>query len=108
MRAPRVLAHALDDGRAAVLHTAVEDTAAGLEEFGAGDGDAWLQLFQPWRRVRDPLLDALFTPFPPVRALRSILRRVGTAGMVDLARLGLLPVRRLGRSRSPVSAAVCC
>jgi len=95
-RAPSVLAHALDDGRAAVLHTAVEDTAAGLEEFGAGDGDAWLQLFQAWRRVRDPLLDALFTPIPPVRALLSILRRVGTAGMVDLARLGLLPVRRLG------------
>ncbi len=95
-RAPSVLAHALDDGRAAVLHTAVEDTAAGLEEFAGGDGDAWLQLFEGWQRVRDPLLDALFTPIPPVRALVSILRRVGTAGRIDLARLALLPVRRLG------------
>jgi phytoene dehydrogenase-like protein len=95
-RAPHVLAHALDDGRAAVLHAAVEDTAAGLEEFGAGDGEAWIDLFQGWRRVRDPLLDALFTPIPPVRALGRILRRVKLAGMVDLARLGLLPVRRLG------------
>jgi phytoene dehydrogenase-like protein len=95
-RAPSVLAHALDDGRAAVLHTAVEDTAAGLEDFAGGDGDAWLQLFEGWQRVRDPLLDALFTPIPPLRALVSILRRVGTAGSVDLARLALLPVRRLG------------
>jgi phytoene dehydrogenase-like protein len=95
-RAPSVLAHALDDGRAAVLQSTVEDTAAGLEEFGSGDGDAWLQLFEGWQRVRDPLLDALFTPIPPVRAVLSILRRVGTAGTVDLARLGLLPVRRLG------------
>ena len=95
-RAPSVLAHALDDGRAAVLHAAVQDTAAGLEDFGAGDGDAWVRLFEGWRRVRDPLLDALFTPIPPVRALLGILRRVGTAGALDLARLGLLPVRRLG------------
>jgi phytoene dehydrogenase-like protein len=95
-RAPSVLAHALDDGRAAVLHSRVEDTAAGLDEFGAGDGDAWLQLFEGRQRVRDPLLDALFTPIPPIRAVLDILRRVGAAGTVDLARLGLLPVRRLG------------
>jgi phytoene dehydrogenase-like protein len=95
-RAPSVLAHALDDGRAAVLHNRVEDTAAGLEEFGAGDGDAWIELFEGWQRVRDPLLDALFTPIPPLRAVTRILGRVGTAGMLDLARLALLPVRRLG------------
>ncbi len=95
-RAPSVLAHALDDGRAAVLHSRVEDTAAGLEEFAPGDGDAWVEMFEGWRRIRDPLLDALFTPIPPVRAVTRILARVGTAGMVDLARLALLPVRRLG------------
>jgi phytoene dehydrogenase-like protein len=95
-RAPSVLAHALDDGRAAVLHSRVEDTAAGLEESAAGDGDAWVRMFEGWQRVRDPLLDALFTPIPPVMAVSRMLARVGTAGMLDLARLALLPVRRLG------------
>ena len=33
-----------------------------------GDGDAWLRMVAGWDRVRDPLLDALFTPFPPVRS----------------------------------------
>ncbi|WP_036962278.1 phytoene desaturase family protein, partial [Promicromonospora kroppenstedtii] len=67
-RAPSVLAHALDDGRAAVLHAEPEDTAAALETFdgndGAGDGAAWLEMFAQWSRLRDPLLDALFSPLP--------------------------------------------
>jgi phytoene dehydrogenase-like protein len=95
VHAPRVLAHALDDGRAAVLHRRPEDTAAGLEAFAPGDGDAWLRLVHAWQRLRDPLLDALFTPFPPVVSAARLLRRVGVAGGLDLARLALLPVRRL-------------
>ena len=46
------------------------------------------------------MLDALFTPFPPVRSLISLLRRVGLAGGVDLARLATLPVRRLAAELS--------
>ena len=52
-------------------------------------------MFQGWQRVRSPLLDALFTPFPPIRSAVSLLRRLGVAGGVDLARLAALPVRRL-------------
>jgi len=93
--APTVLAHVLDDGRAAVLHRSAEETAAGLDEFADGDGEAWLRMFATWRAVRDPLLDALFTPLPPVAAVVRLLRRTGVAGALDLARLGVLPVRRL-------------
>ena len=28
---------------------------------GAGDGEAWIELVHGWDRIRDPLLDALFT-----------------------------------------------
>lgn len=49
-----------------------------------------------WARIRDPLLDALFTPFPPLRSVAAVLRRVGARGGLDLARLAVLPVRRLG------------
>jgi phytoene dehydrogenase-like protein len=98
-RSPDVLAHALDDGRAAVLHASAEDTAAGLDAVAPGDGDAWLQLVEGWRRVRDPLLDALFTPFPPLGAAARLLRRTGVVGSLDLARLAVTPVRRLGAER---------
>jgi phytoene dehydrogenase-like protein len=45
------------------------------------------------------LLDALFTPFPPVRSALRVLRRTGLSGGLDLARLGVLPVRRLAAER---------
>lgn len=97
IQAPAVLAHALDDGRAAVLSTDPNTTAQSMDLFAAGDGQAWLDMFAHWRRIRDPLLDALFTPFPPVKSALSLLRKLGTAGTVDLARLAVLPVRRLAQ-----------
>lgn len=96
VQAPSVLAHPLTDGRAAVLHRAVADTAANLETFGAGDGDAWISLCEQWQRVRDPLLDALFSPLPPVRSTVALARRLGAAGLLDLARSAILPARRMG------------
>ena len=98
-RSPDVLAHTLDDGRVAVLRTDPADTATGLEEFASGDGDAWLQMVAQWDRLRAPLLDALFTPFPPMIPLARLLRHTGTAGAFDLARLAVTPVRRLGLER---------
>ena len=98
-RAPHVLAHALDDGSAALLCSRAEDTAAGLEAQSPGDGAAWLELVQGWDRIRDPLLDALFTPFPPVGAGLRMLRRLGAADTLDFARLAVLPARRLGQER---------
>ncbi len=97
VQAEKVLSHALPDGRAAVLARSPEDTAAGLEEFGRGDGQAWLDLFANWERIRDPLLDAMFTPFPPVTSAVALLRRTKIRGALDLARLAVLPVRRLAQ-----------
>jgi phytoene dehydrogenase-like protein len=94
--APTVLAHAFDDGQAAVLSREPEETAASVEEFAPGDGAAWLDLFAHWQRIRDPLLDALFTPFPPVRPGLRIAHALRAAGTLDFARLAVLPVRRLG------------
>lgn len=94
--APSVVGHAFPDGGAAVLHRTVEETADGLEQEHTGDGDAWVELHRQWVDVRGPLLDALFTPFPPVRAMLSVLRTQRAAGLLDLTRLGLTPVRRLG------------
>ncbi len=97
--APHPLAHALDDGRAAVLRSRVDDTAAGLEAAAPGDGQAWIEMFEHWQRVRDPLLDALFTPLPPVTSTARLLSRLGAAGTLDFARLAVSPVRRMAQER---------
>jgi phytoene dehydrogenase-like protein len=98
-RAPAVLAHALDDGRAAVLEEDPDATADALDRVAPGDGDAWLDLVAQWDAVRDDVLAALFTPFPPLRAVARLLWRSGARGTLDLARLAVLPVRRLGQER---------
>lgn len=94
--APQVLAHPLTDGRCAVLDRRVDATAASLEAFAPGDGDAWRRLHTVWETLRPALVDALFTPFPPVRpAARLAVRLRGTGGL-RMARTLVLPVRRLG------------
>ncbi|RCH67743.1 NAD(P)/FAD-dependent oxidoreductase [Streptomyces sp. SDr-06] len=94
--APRVLAHPLPDGRCAVLERHVRDTAAGLAGFGAGDGDSWQDMYGMWRTVAPDLIQALFTPFPPVRAGLRLAAQLRTPAGLRLARNLTLPVRRLG------------
>jgi phytoene dehydrogenase-like protein len=95
--APQVLAHLLPDGRAAVLDRDPAKTAASMEEFADGDGERWLRAYADWLRSSDPLLDALFTPFPPVRGGLSLLRTLRIGGALRLARRMVLPARKLGQ-----------
>jgi phytoene dehydrogenase-like protein len=96
--APAVLAHPPrpDGERAAVLYRDPEATAAGLAEEHPRDGDAWLALCRQWAAVGAPLLRTLFTAFPPVGGPVALLRAVGTAEALRLARFLLLPARRMG------------
>jgi phytoene dehydrogenase-like protein len=97
--APAVVAHLLsaDAEQAAVLHRDVADTAAGLDADHPGDGDAWLRLFEHWQRIRDPMLDALFSPFPPVKAGARLFGRLGAHDTLWTLRMFSLPVHRLGQ-----------
>jgi phytoene dehydrogenase-like protein len=97
--APAVVAHPAgpDDERAAVLHRDPAVTAARLDAEAPGDGETWLELLAQWRRMRDPLLDVLLGPFPPVPATLRLLRRMGKApDAIRLARTLLLPLSQLG------------
>jgi phytoene dehydrogenase-like protein len=92
---PLVLAHPVLDGSCAALSRDLDETAASLEAFAPGDGEAWRELLARYPRIEEPLQQALTTPFPPVRAglrLAARLRR----DLPDFARLALLPARRLG------------
>jgi phytoene dehydrogenase-like protein len=96
-RAPRVIAHLADPSQeAVVLHPEPEATAAALDRDTPGDGEAWLRLFAQWQRISEPMLEALFTPLPPVRPAARLLHRLGGADAVRLARLATLPVTRFG------------
>lgn len=93
--APAVLAHPTPDGRCAVLSRDLDETVASLDEYAAGDGVGWRRLFATWQRVGPRLLDALFTPFPPVRAGLRLAGALGVSEALRFARLATLPVRRL-------------
>jgi phytoene dehydrogenase-like protein len=96
-RSDRVLAHIPHPHSdvAAVLHPDPEDTAAALDADAPGDGATWLRLVEEWRIVRDPLLQCLFTPFPPVTGVVRLLARIGTPQALRLARQLVLPADRL-------------
>ena len=94
VHAPTVLAHVLDDGRGVLLSRDLDETAASVDEFAPGDGDAWRRWVARWREVERPVLDALLHPFPPVRPALSMARRIGLARTLRLARTSVLPARR--------------
>lgn len=97
--APAVLAHLLPDDRAVVLSRDLAQTAASVDQFAPGDGDAWCDLARRWDRISDTVLDAVFRPFPPVRPGLSLLRRLGVADTLRFARFGVLPVRRFAEEQ---------
>src|SRR4051812_19491511 len=94
-RSPLVLADPAPDGSCASLSRDIDETAASLDAFAPGDGDAWRKLFSLFERVRGPLLDAAFgSPFPPVVAgarPAAVLR----GGLVRFLPFLLLPLPRL-------------
>jgi phytoene dehydrogenase-like protein len=94
--APSVLAHVFPDDRCAVLSRDLEQTAESVGRFAAGDGAAWRRLAAAWQDIEQPLLQALFTPLPAMWPATKLLARLGTADALRLARLAVLPVRRLG------------
>jgi phytoene dehydrogenase-like protein len=92
--APAVLAHVWPDDRSAAVWRDRDMTATSLDSFAPGDGQAWLDLVEQFERIRQPLLDSLFTPFPPIRAGTRLARRMGIAELLRFARFGVTPVRR--------------
>ena len=96
-RAPAVVAHPTSDGRCATLFQDLDRTVASLEEFAPGDGDAWQHLFAVWEQAGEAFIEALLTPFPPLKAAAKLAGALGPRGLAEFARLGTLSARRLGQ-----------
>jgi phytoene dehydrogenase-like protein len=88
-RAPLVLAHPTPDGKTAVLSMDLDETAASLDGYAAGDGDAWRKFDHQWQQAHGGIVEALLSPFPPVRATLRLTRAVGPAGLAGLTRIAL-------------------
>ncbi|WP_121256495.1 phytoene desaturase family protein [Nocardioides ferulae] len=99
LHAPAVLGHPLPDGRWAVLHRDRQVTAALMEEQQPGDGDAWLELCAEWDVIGEHLVQALLTPFPPVRPGLSALAKLRRVGGLEFVKTLLTPVADIGRQR---------
>jgi len=97
--APDVLAHVLPEGRGVLLSRDVERTMASVAAFAPRDAEAWLGMYEQWRRVRNPLLEALFRPFPPIAATGTLVRATGSAEALRLARMLTLSARGLAEER---------
>lgn len=95
---PRVLAHVAhpDADEAPVVHLDPAATAAAFDAAHPGDGQTWLDLLAQWRALREDMLWALFTAFPPVAPLGRLLAKAGVGDGLRLARTAVLPVTRLG------------
>lgn len=108
-RSPAAYGHArfAADEDAPIVHSDVADTAAMLGHHDRRDADAWTQLFEHWLRIKKPLLDAFFGPFPPVRAGAALARTLGAADTLRFARFMALPARVMAHETFRSSAARC-
>lgn len=96
VHAPAVLGHPFPDGSWAILHRDRAVTARLAEEAHPGDGAAWLDLVQRWDRIGQEVVQALLTPFPPVRAGAAALTKLPRVGGLDFVRMMLSPVADVG------------
>src|SRR6266545_1307440 len=98
--APLPLTHVLDpdDDTGAAIAPDPAATAANLAAEHAPDGDAWLRLYEDYERIREPMLDALLTAWPPVVAAARLARALGSLGeLTRFARFMALPAHRMGQ-----------
>jgi phytoene dehydrogenase-like protein len=97
--APAVLGNPLPDGSWALLHRDVEQTARGLDAAHRGDGDAWRAVHADWQTIGPAILEALLSPFPPVRGGLKTLLKLPKVGGLDYVRTLLEPAATMGGKR---------
>ncbi|MDT5146631.1 MAG: hypothetical protein QOC58_1276 [Mycobacterium sp.] len=97
--APAVVGHPrnpADDDPPIVYHETAR-TAAELARREPADGDNWWRVVELWQKIKTPLLDAMLAPFPPVRPMIQLLRRLGTSDALRLAHLMVQPADMLAK-----------
>jgi phytoene dehydrogenase-like protein len=97
--APAVLGNPLPDGSWAMLYRDLDRTVDNLNGLHAGDGDAWRAVADDWHIMGPAILEALLSPFPPVRGGLKALARLPRVGGLDYVRTLLEPAATMGGKR---------
>jgi phytoene dehydrogenase-like protein len=89
-------AHPLPDGKAVALYRDLDRTAESLDRIRSGEGERWRTFATPFIRHFDALRETMLGAFPPVRGTARLAAGLGPRGMLDFARLVLMPAQALG------------
>jgi phytoene dehydrogenase-like protein len=89
-------AHPLPDGRGAALYRDLDRTVASLDALAPGHGDAWRTFAGPLAANFDAVRRTMLAGFPPVVGPARLALGLGPRGVLDFARLLLMPAQALG------------
>ena len=89
-------AHPLPDGRAVALARDVGETAASLDALHPGDGEAWRGFVGPYLEHFGAWQETMLAGFPPLSGPVKLLAALRLEGMLEWARLLLMPAHALG------------
>jgi phytoene dehydrogenase-like protein len=88
-------AHPLPDGRAGALAVDLAETAATLDAVHPGDGEAWRAFAAPYLEHFGAWRETMLHGFPPLRGPARLLAARGLDGLLDFAKLLLMPAQGL-------------
>lgn len=89
-------AHPLPDGRCAGLHREMDRTVQSLEQVASGQGEAWARFAVPFMRHFGAIRQTMLSGFPPLGGAVQLAARLGPRGVIEFARLLLMPAQALG------------
>jgi phytoene dehydrogenase-like protein len=89
------MAHPLPDGRGAVLSRDLPRTRSNLDALGAGDGQRWQALVEPYLRHWDAVRATMLAGFPPAGGAAKLVAGLKLQGALDFARLLMMSAESL-------------
>ena len=90
------VAHPTRDGSCVHISLDLEETVASVESFAPGDGERYRELYGLWQLVGRDLIGLLFDPFPPIRPVARLVRKLGYQDGMAFLRFMLMSTRRHG------------
>ncbi len=89
------MVHPLPGGRGATLSRDLAHTVASLEALAPGDGRRWEELVAPYLRHWEALRTMMLAGFPPVAGGARMLAAFKVGGLLEFARMLLMPATAL-------------
>ncbi|MCA1568918.1 MAG: NAD(P)/FAD-dependent oxidoreductase [Chloroflexi bacterium] len=89
------MVHPLPGGRGAALSRDLAYTVASLDALAPGDGRRWEEFAAPYLRHFDALRAMMLAGFPPVAGPGRMIAALKVSGMLEFARLLLMPADAL-------------